>query len=86
LNAIHPCPKCGSDQTTRFHRKAIERLLIVFLPYRCFQCDHRFYARTTFPQIGPVLRDIAAEFNPFRPETPPPTEADPSITPTKPLN
>jgi hypothetical protein len=42
------CPKCGSGYAQRSHRRGWkERLgaLIGLYPYRCWDCDHRFYLR-----------------------------------------
>lgn len=42
------CPLCGSSSLRRSRRKTlIEKILLPLfgrLPYRCEQCDHRFYA------------------------------------------
>jgi len=40
------CPKCSSSNLGRSHRRGIERQLLrteVCLPYRCEECQHRFY-------------------------------------------
>jgi rubredoxin len=41
------CPQCGSFDTFRSHRRLIEYLLVVFKPFRCRSCRHRFYAYQT---------------------------------------
>jgi hypothetical protein len=47
------CPHCRSLETSRSHRHGgVERYLlrvIGLLPYRCLDCDSRFYA---FPRFG----------------------------------
>jgi hypothetical protein len=47
------CPHCRSLETSRSHRHgSVERFLlrvIGVLPYRCLDCDARFYA---FPRLG----------------------------------
>ena len=46
MSAIRNCPSCHSNQVDRAHRKSFERLLslIRILPYRCHECDRRFYS------------------------------------------
>jgi hypothetical protein len=36
------CPRCSSTNVRRSHRKRFERLLRI-LPYRCVDCDQRWY-------------------------------------------
>jgi transcriptional regulator NrdR family protein len=36
------CPQCGSYDTTRSHRRPIERVFKIVKPYRCDFCSHRF--------------------------------------------
>jgi hypothetical protein len=46
-----PCPYCLSPQVTRSRRRNVwERVLILMLlrPYRCLECDARFYGRVSF--------------------------------------
>jgi hypothetical protein len=47
------CPHCKSLETSRSHRHGgVERYLlriIGVLPFRCLDCDARFYA---FPRLG----------------------------------
>jgi len=38
------CPNCGSVDTYRSHRRPLEYLLLMFKPFRCRICRHRFYA------------------------------------------
>jgi len=41
------CPKCSSSNLGRSHRRGIERLILhteACFPYRCKECQHRFYA------------------------------------------
>ena len=44
------CPSCGSRDVSRSHQHGLleRRILPVFRvrPYRCVECDNRFYART----------------------------------------
>ncbi len=41
------CPRCGSYDCLRSHRRLPEYLLSAFgiLPWRCFDCKRRFYGR-----------------------------------------
>jgi ribosomal protein L37AE/L43A len=45
----HLCPSCGSGAVDRTQRHgALERLYLTLAnqrPYRCRECDHRFYDR-----------------------------------------
>jgi hypothetical protein len=47
-----PCPHCKSSETSRSHRHGgVERYflkVIGVLPYRCRDCDARFYAFSRF--------------------------------------
>ncbi len=47
-----PCPHCRSMETSRSHRHgSVERYLlgvIGILPYRCLDCDARFYVFSRF--------------------------------------
>jgi hypothetical protein len=49
------CPKCKADHAHRSHRKGLaERLasLLVFYPYRCDACQHRFLRfRYALPEV-----------------------------------
>jgi hypothetical protein len=51
MATLHTCPRCGSKQVRRSHRRGmIERFISKVLPiapYRCAGCDHRFTGRTT---------------------------------------
>jgi hypothetical protein len=40
------CPKCGQNRAHRSHRAAWDWFLSLFSykPYRCRECQHRFYA------------------------------------------
>jgi hypothetical protein len=38
------CPQCGSLDTFRSHRRMMEYLLLMFKPFRCRSCRHRFFA------------------------------------------
>ena len=40
------CPKCGNNRAHRSHRSFGERVIgwLGFKPYRCKDCQHRFYA------------------------------------------
>jgi hypothetical protein len=40
------CPKCGNNRAHRSHRSLSERAIgwVGFRPYRCKDCQHRFYA------------------------------------------
>jgi DNA-directed RNA polymerase subunit RPC12/RpoP len=57
------CPHCGSLETSRSHRHSrVERYLlgiIGVLPYRCQNCDTRFYAFSRFG-AGTSVTDKAA--------------------------
>jgi hypothetical protein len=48
-----PCPHCRTTETSGSHRHGVvERYLLSIigvLPYRCLDCDARFYA---FPRLG----------------------------------
>ncbi len=66
------CPKCGSGYAQRSHRRGWkERLgvLIALYPYRCWDCDHRFYLRfnSGFAHRGqaerPAAREMEARWN-----------------------
>ncbi len=39
----YSCPFCGSIRTYRSHRRPLEYLLVIFKPFRCHTCNHRFY-------------------------------------------
>jgi hypothetical protein len=57
------CPRCRSLETSRSHRHGrVERYLlrvIGVLPFRCLDCDARFYAFTWFG-AGTSVTDKAA--------------------------
>ncbi len=57
------CPHCKSLETSRSHRHGgVERCLlrvIGVLPYRCLDCDARFYAFSRFG-AGSSVTDKAA--------------------------
>ncbi len=40
------CPKCGKSTAHRSHRSFRDRIIswLGFKPYRCRDCNHRFYA------------------------------------------
>jgi predicted RNA-binding Zn-ribbon protein involved in translation (DUF1610 family) len=42
------CPHCGSSEIARSHRRLPERLLFFVKPYRCNDCQRRFYASVSF--------------------------------------
>jgi hypothetical protein len=50
---LPPCPNCGSANTKRGLRKKAEELVLnrmMFqVPYRCNDCDHRFFGFRTRP-------------------------------------
>jgi len=58
-----PCPHCRSTETSRSRRHgSVERFLlrvIGVLPYRCLDCDARFYALSWFG-TGTSVTDKAA--------------------------
>lgn len=37
------CPHCGSNDIQRSHRRLLERVLLIVRPYRCGDCQRRFY-------------------------------------------
>jgi transcriptional regulator NrdR family protein len=41
------CPACGSERTRPSHRRWLEAWNPLFRPYRCRQCDKRFYRMAT---------------------------------------
>jgi DNA-directed RNA polymerase subunit RPC12/RpoP len=52
------CPKCSSSNLGRSHRRGIERQLLrteVCLPYRCEECQHRFYVFRNTLQYEPFI-------------------------------
>jgi len=52
------CPKCSSSNLGRSHRRGIERQLLraeVCLPYRCKECQHRFYVFRNPLQYEPFI-------------------------------
>ena len=62
---LHPqqvCPYCGSAEVFRSHRRgAVEKFLlrpIGVRPFRCVNCDARFYRR--YHSDGPKSQDIRA--------------------------
>jgi hypothetical protein len=61
MASTHVCPRCGSKQVRRSHRRGVmERLMTRVLPmqlYRCAGCDHRFAGRRTG---GPSERESIA--------------------------
>jgi len=46
------CPRCGSVDVRRSHRRRFERLLgtVFLLPFRCLACNHRF-RRVVLPAV-----------------------------------
>jgi hypothetical protein len=58
-----PCPHCRSTETSRSHRHGgVERYLlrvVGVLPYRCLECDARFYAFSRFGAGASVTRTAA---------------------------
>jgi ribosomal protein L37AE/L43A len=50
----HKCPVCGSPEVRRATRKTVFEVYILPLvklhPYRCSECDKRFYARSEHAQ------------------------------------
>jgi DNA-directed RNA polymerase subunit RPC12/RpoP len=56
------CPYCGSSEVFRSHRRGtVERYLlraIAVRPYRCVNCDARFYGRKD--TYGPTSQDVRA--------------------------
>ena len=48
------CPQCRSIETSRSHRRgAVERYLLTVIgvrPFRCLNCDARFYAFARFDE------------------------------------
>lgn len=57
------CPYCKSDETSRSHRRgAIGRYLLRFIgvrPFRCLNCDVRFYAFARLDEGNPVTNSAA---------------------------
>ena len=57
-----PCPHCGSSEVFRSHRRgAVERYLLRAIgvrPFRCVNCDARFYRLKH--SDGPASQDIKA--------------------------
>jgi DNA-directed RNA polymerase subunit RPC12/RpoP len=57
------CPHCNSLETSGSHRhESVERYLlriIGMLPYRCFDCDARFYAFTRLVARPSLNREAA---------------------------
>jgi hypothetical protein len=57
------CPNCSSVETSRSHRHgAVERYVLRAIgvhPYRCLNCDVRFYAFSRFDE-GPLRNNKAA--------------------------
>jgi DNA-directed RNA polymerase subunit RPC12/RpoP len=51
VTAVHRCPRCTSTEIARSHRRAWERLFFFLKPYRCTDCDHRYFVLNvpTFP-------------------------------------
>jgi transcriptional regulator NrdR family protein len=63
MDATRNCPNCKSPETSRSHRRgAIERYLLKTIgvrPFRCLNCDARFYAFSRF-EAQPARNDKAA--------------------------
>jgi hypothetical protein len=57
-----PCPYCGVSEVFRSHRRGtMERYLLRAVgvrPFRCVNCDARFYGRRD--SYGPTSQDIRA--------------------------
>jgi hypothetical protein len=52
--AKHKCPSCGSENVRHSGLHGpFDRLLLLFRirPYRCQECDYRFYARRSLPDL-----------------------------------
>ena len=52
------CPRCGGRATRRSHRKGLIELIAYYAlflsPYRCSDCDHRFFrSRFSHPKNPP---------------------------------
>ena len=57
-----PCPYCGGSEVFRSHRRGpTERYLLRAIgvrPFRCVNCDARFYGRKD--SYGPTSQDVRA--------------------------
>jgi hypothetical protein len=57
-----PCPYCGGFEVFRSHRRGtMERYLLRAVgvrPFRCVNCDARFYGRRD--SYGPTSQDVRA--------------------------
>ena len=51
MTNVRKCPRCGSSDTARSHRKHVERLLLGVRPYRCNACQRRFFTFPSFERI-----------------------------------
>jgi len=51
MTLLRKCPRCGSNQTIRSHRRLLERLLFALKPYRCADCHHRFFSTVSSDRI-----------------------------------
>jgi transposase-like protein len=51
----HNCPRCGSFETFRSHRKPVEYLLLGFRAFSCIDCKSRFHT-FEFRKILSALR------------------------------
>jgi predicted RNA-binding Zn-ribbon protein involved in translation (DUF1610 family) len=40
----HKCPRCGSVEIVRSHRRPWERILFFLKPYRCNSCQRRYFS------------------------------------------
>lgn len=60
---VDRCPKCGSKEVQRSHRKNIFEfgLGFVFLPWRCTVCYVRFY-RPSWMKAAPRQLNLAKQF------------------------
>ena len=43
MTILRKCPRCGSGDVSRSHRKRLEHLLVGIKPYRCNSCQRRFF-------------------------------------------
>lgn len=44
MAALRTCPRCGSKETVRSRRRPVEHLLLLFRPFRCTDCQYRFFS------------------------------------------